>query len=63
MSIKTENGAEFLMEQAKANGVACSTVKDGHVLVFSEQKLRDMLAAAEGKGFVICFVKRPEFAS
>lgn len=63
MSIKAESGAEFLLESAKTSGVACSTVKDGHVLIFTEERLKLLLEACQksGTGLVTIFVKRPDF--
>ena len=55
------NEAEYLMEMARLNGgIACATVKDGHVLIFSKQSLMDLVAKAEesGKDQVVVFVKR-----
>lgn len=60
---KTDNEAEYLMEMAKANGgVACATVRDGHVLVFSKESLMNLLAqcSESGKDQVIVFVKRAD---
>lgn len=61
MSVKTDNGVEFLLEQAKATGVACSTVKDGHVLVFTRKHLQHILSSMNDQNEVIVFVKRPDF--
>jgi len=58
MTVKTENPVELLMAVADANGVACSTVTDGHVLVFKRDKLRQILATNDHEHVVI-FVQRP----
>ena len=67
MSIKSDdNPGEFLLEMAKAQGgVACATVSDGHVLVFSKQALMNLLAQASesGKDQVVVFVKRADMNS
>lgn len=62
MSVKAE-GPEYLVELAKAQGIACATVKDGHVLVFTKAHLEMLLAAMAEKQQDKCivFVKRPEF--
>ncbi len=52
---------EFLLELVKLNGVACSTVKDGHVLVFKREFLQNLLDGNGNKEFAI-FVKRPDFS-
>ena len=60
-----DSGAEFLLEMAKhQGGVACATVKDGHVLVFSKQALMNLLATCseQGKEQVIVFVKRTDMS-
>lgn len=63
---KDDTGAaEYLMEMAKhQGGVACATVKDGHVLVFSRQALEGLLAQCEAKQSdkVVVFVKRADMA-
>jgi hypothetical protein len=68
MSTKVDenNPAEFLMEMAKAQGgVACATVKDGHVLVFSKQALLGLLEQCEARNSdkVVVFVKRQDMAN
>lgn len=54
---------EFLLKIAELNGVACATVKDGHVLIFTRSKLVDVLARidANGNDKAIIFIKRPDF--
>lgn len=58
------NPGEFLLEMAKhQSGVACATVKDGHVLLFNKQALMNLLATCseQGKEHVVVFVKRTDF--
>lgn len=64
-NVKVESGAEFLLELAEREGVACSSVKDGHVLIFMKAKLQAMLAEIEAKQAdrAIVFVKRPDPAN
>ncbi len=60
------NPAEFLLELAKLQGgVACATVKDGHVLIFTKQALMGLLAQCNdgGKDKVVVFVKRPDMSN
>ena len=61
MSTKAEDGAEFLMELADKTGVAVSSVKDGHVLVFTKRHLEGILEAinASGQDKCVVFVKSP----
>lgn len=62
MSTKVDE-SEFMMELADRTGVACATVKDGHVLVFTKAQLEQLVAkAGEAKDSkVVIFVKRPDF--
>ena len=58
------NPTDFLLEMAKhQGGVACATVQDGHVLIFSKQALTRLLeqATLNDKGQIIVFVKRNDF--
>lgn len=64
MATKSEaEGAEFLLELAEKTGVACSTVKDGHVLIFTKKHLEGLLATINesGQDKCIVLVKRPDF--
>lgn len=63
MSTKSEDCADFLNELAERNGVACSTVSDGHVLVFTEKALESLLERARENGKVVVFVKRNDMQS
>lgn len=47
----------FLFTLAKKNGVACGTVKDGHVLVFKRDYLRRLVEANDQETLVV-FVQR-----
>lgn len=61
MSIKTDDEADFLNAAADASGVACATVKDGHVLIFKRSKLEEILKSlGPDKEKVVIFVKRPD---
>lgn len=64
--VKTEEGADYLMEMARVGGgVACATVDDGHVLVFSKEALANLLQQAtnNGKDQVIVFIKRRDMSN
>jgi hypothetical protein len=51
------------VETAKLAGVSATTVEDGHVLIFTRQKLEELLEAAKSteREMVIVVVKRPDF--
>lgn len=60
MSIKTDDEADYLNAAADASGVACATVKDGHVLIFKRSKLEEIIKSIGDKDKVVIFVKRPD---
>lgn len=62
MAVQGDVG-EYMVEVARKMGVACATVSDGHVLIFTREKIQEILAASEEKGIVIIHVKRPDFNS
>jgi hypothetical protein len=64
MSVKEDVGPKHLLEAADADGIACATVKDGHVLVLTRKHLEDLLATMKEakQDKCILFVKRPDFA-
>lgn len=63
MSVKTDDPAEYLIEAANREGIACASVSDGHVLIFTKKHLENVLAtmAQSGQEKCIVFVKRQEF--
>lgn len=60
MSIKTEDGVEFLIEMCNRSGVACSSVKDGQVFLFKRSVLEKIIANNLDKELISIFVKRPD---
>lgn len=60
MSIKSD-GIEFFDEVVETQGVACSTVSDGYVLMFKREFLQSLLDKYIEQDRLILFVKRPEF--
>lgn len=56
----TTDAFTALFDRVEKEGVACSNVKDGHVLIFTSEMLRRLLADAEtkGEGKVVVFVRR-----
>lgn len=60
MSVKTSDPAEYLLDIVHTNGVACSTVKDGHVLVFKREKLLQILDQTGDSEILTIFIQRPD---
>lgn len=56
-----EETAEFITELADKNGVACATVKDGHVLLFKRKTLRELIEKFPDKETIAIFVKRAAY--
>lgn len=52
---------DFLMKMCESQGVGCSTVKDGHVLVFKRSFLKELVSKHEDQENLIIFVKRQDF--
>lgn len=65
MGVKTEAGPDYLLEVADKQGVSVSSVKDGHVFVFTKSHLEGMLRSIEAKGGDRCivFVKQQDFTN
>lgn len=55
-----EKGLAFFMESFKHRGAAVSTVKDGHVILFSREFLEHLMKNPDQKEFII-FLKQPVF--
>jgi len=51
----------YLLEAAEKQGIACSTVKDGHVFVLTKLHLLAILSAMDEKKTdkAVLFVKKP----
>lgn len=60
MSVKTESGTEYLLALLDAQGIACSTVSDGHIIAMKKSKLIEILNLVEkqGKDSFVMFIKR-----
>lgn len=61
MSGKKNDIADFLLDAVERDGVACSTVSDGHVLIFKRAKLQEILAQHPNDEKLIIFVERRDF--
>jgi hypothetical protein len=58
---ENKDALEYLLKLAETNGVACSTVDDGHMLLFTRAWFEAILEKyPDNKDFLI-FVKRPDF--
>jgi hypothetical protein len=61
MPTKKDDGADMAAQRMLAalekDGVAVSSVSDGHVLLFKRSKLQDILAKTVGKELLTIFVK------
>jgi len=51
---------DFFLELVRTQGVACSTVDDGHVLMFKREWLQSLLEKFPSQEIAI-FIKRPDF--
>lgn len=56
-----EKAADFLVESMLTQGVAASTVQDGHLLLFTRKWLESLLASHPTKKEFSIFLKRPDF--
>jgi len=63
MATIAKSPEEYLLELADAEGIACSTVADGHVLIFTRRIVENMLAKMNESNAerTIVFVKRHDF--
>lgn len=61
MSVKTEDGLDYFTEMVETQGVAVSTVADGHVLMFKREFLQSLLDKYADQEKLIIFIKRPDF--
>lgn len=58
--IDDQSGVGFLLETLKHNGVACASVKDGHVILLSKTTMHALLKQIEesNKDHAIIFIKK-----
>lgn len=55
------DGVDFFIKTLDTQGVAVSTVKDGHILAFKREHLQQILDAHPDQEKIIIFIKQPEF--
>lgn len=60
MSKSEDDMIELFKQTVDTQGVACSTVKDGHLLMFKRATLQKFLDDNAGDELII-FIKRPDF--
>lgn len=59
-NVITEDIGEFLVEEALSTGVSAASVKDGHILLFTREKLQETLEANLDSKIITIFIKRPD---
>lgn len=52
---------EYFTKIVETQGVACSTVKDGHIIMFKRSWLQGLLEQYADKPEIMIFIQRPEF--
>jgi hypothetical protein len=57
----SDKAIEFMKELCEQQGVACATVKDGHLLMFKVSHLKAMVEAHADQEDLVIFIKRPDF--
>jgi hypothetical protein len=56
-----DKGVEFLLKLLETQGAAVSTVKDGHIILFTRKMIQEMLDKNPTQEKFIIFLKQPEF--
>lgn len=61
MTVKSDDGIDYLMELAEQQGVACTSVTDGHILVFTKRQIEAILFKINetNQDKCVVFVQRP----
>lgn len=60
-SNQNQKTIEFMLELLEQQGVVCSTVSDGHVILFKRTKLLSILNNNPDQETISIFIKRPDF--
>ena len=58
-----QDAAEFFVKMVETQGVAVSTVSDGHVMMFKRAWLQNLLDQYPDREQISIFIKRPDFKS
>jgi hypothetical protein len=56
-----DQALDFFNEVCELNGVACSTVDDGHILKFKMSFLKSLVEKYSDKDEIVLCVQRPDF--
>jgi len=56
-----DKGVEFLLKLLETQGAAASTVKDGHIILFTRKMIQEMLDKNPAQEKFIIFIKQPGF--
>lgn len=58
---KKDDGIDYFLKLVETQGVACSTVKDGHIIMFQRSWLQSLLDSHSDNPEITIFIQRPEF--
>lgn len=58
---KKNDAVDYFVKLVETQGVACSTVKDGHMLMFKREWLENLLKSHPDKSELAIFIQRPDF--
>lgn len=58
--METDDLGGYIKELADQKGVSVVTVSDGWVMMFTKQKLQELIGAAENQDHVLVFIKNSD---
>lgn len=58
---KKDDGIDYFLKLVETQGVACSTVKDGHIIMFKRSWLQSLLDSHSDNPEITIFIQRPDF--
>lgn len=58
---KKDDGIDYFLKLVETQGVACSTVKDGHIIMFKRSWLQSLLDSHPDNSEITIFIQRPDF--
>jgi hypothetical protein len=61
MSDENDDAVQFLLKTLETQGAAVSTVKDGHIVLFTRKMLQEMMDKNPDQEKFIIFLKQPGF--
>jgi hypothetical protein len=59
MSVVAKDEFEFLLESVRLNGAASASVSDGHLILFTREKLKQLLDSTADNEIITILVKDP----